>query len=225
MEEPITDPVVDVPGASAVPEAQPTAPAVNPDPAQVTNPDAGEQSLPVNDEKLAKFAESHGLTLDSESAVKAAKIAMDNQASFQQAQQKASQIEKDLSARADHDGSEVSRLAAIENELSLARFKEQHTDWKDHAATMDAVLEEPYTTRFGTFPRKEYLEQGLITWDDIYYAAKGRAPTQPQEDTTQVLQTIANKQRAGSVSGNAVNSAPPSGNTDPVLDGIKRSRT
>lgn len=205
MAEPITDtPPVDD-GANALPPQADGQPADNTqDQAQVTNDDQGAQALPdTPDEKLVKFAESHGIELDSPSSIKAAKIAMDNQASFQQAQQKASQLDKSTQ----EPPTDNSQVKVLQNTVNLMSFKQSHPDWEQFDQQMGELLEEVVPTPYGNLPRKALYAEGLLSLDDVYKMAKGNASAAP-EDTTQVLQSIANKQRAGSLTPNANSGTP-----------------
>lgn len=234
MDDTITGTPVGDAGASALPDVQPqeTTAEISQDQAQGDQQPAGDQtgSLPGSaDEKLVKFAESHGLDLDSPSAVKAAKIAMDNQAEFQRAQQKASQLDKSLQTQpqqpqADRDSLMEEFIRDYRRDKMLNQFKEATPDWKQHETAMVEKLAEPVNTPYGTFTRSQLVNEGLLSLQDVYAMAKGSITPAPTEDVTNVLQSIANKQRAGSVSGNAVNSAPAADDTDPILEGIRKHR-
>lgn len=218
MEETTTVPVEEA-GANALPVEQ-TAPTAENTENHAQDQEAGATALPANDEKLVKFAESHGITLDSESAIKAAKIAMDNQSAYQQAQSKTAQLEKSLQTQPT-DNVEADRVQRMEREFGLMKFKSENPDWKEHEPAMVEKLSETVQTPYGVFPRSELVNAGFLSLNDVYVMAKG-ASAQPQESVKDVLQSIANKQRAGGVSANAVNSAPSA--SDPVLEAIKRSR-
>jgi hypothetical protein len=225
MDETITAQNADDTGATALPDNDAGQAAdISQDHAQANADAQGEQSsLPDGmDEKLAKFAESHGLELDSPNAVKAAKMAMDNQASYQQAQQKASQLDKSLQAPQQSDEFKEF-ISDYKRDKMLNQFKDSTPDWREHEPTMVEKLAETVNTPYGVYTRSDLVNAGILTLHDVYAMARGSAPQQKSEDVQQVLRSIANKQLAGANTPNAIKSTP-SGAPDPILEAIKRAR-
>lgn len=111
----------------------------------------------------------------------------------------------------------------------LQDFKERNRDWQQYAQPMQQLLSEPITTSYGTFTREQYVEAGMMTLDDIYKLAKADTPVDTQaikaETQKEVLQTLANTQRAGGGVANASNSRPKTEEYDPIMEGIKRARS
>jgi hypothetical protein len=108
----------------------------------------------------------------------------------------------------------------MEREFNLMKFKSDHPDWQQHEPAMMQKLNEPVSTPYGVFPRYELVNAGFMSYQDVYTMAKA---SQPQANTQEVLQSIANKQRAGGITPNAINSAPQA-KSDPIIEAIKRAR-
>lgn len=233
MDDSTTGAAPDSAGAQALPDAQVTTPPADSSPNHAPEPSqqGGEPvSLPHGaDEETVKFAQAHGLELDSPNAVKAAKIAKDNQAEFQRAQQKASQLDKSLQTQQQPqqgiDPTMQEFIADYRRDKMLNQFKESTPDWKEHEPVMVEKLSEVVSTPYGNYSRSDLVNAGLLSLNDVYAMAKGSVQAPPQENVTDVLQSIANKQQAGSVQGNAINSAPPANVTDDFLEGVKRNRS
>lgn len=216
------DPVLDT-GAQALP-VEDTAGGAEQSTEQ--NQVTGAEALPEKDDKLASFAKGQGIDdlsslNDREKSL--LKMAYDSKADRDRVANEASKLQKDISVQPTHNGTEVARVAAMEAQLALMNFKSTHTDWQEHSDAMNTLLEEPYTTAFGTFPRKEYIQNGLMTYEDVYFRAKANNPVK-QENVEQVLQSIANKQRAGGGLANAINQSPKAPDKDPVIEAIRKSR-
>lgn len=179
-----------------------------------TKGDQGEDaSLPSSDDAaLKKWAEDHGLTLDSESATKAAKIAMDNQADFhRQRQQEAASEKFTPPEQPETDNPAIQALQQQLAQESLARYAES---WKSRKGLTEAQAKE-FANYFAEHPEKEQLITGGHLSLDEVYSLSGIGAADPAaikaKGEQEGLQKLANKQQATAVRGNASNSAPSEG--------------
>lgn len=94
----------------------------------------------------------------------------------------------------------------------LNAFKEAHSDWSEHEPAMVNILQSAVATPYGEYTRSQLVNMGVLTLDDVYTMAKGSAPVNTEaiktEAKQEVLQTLANTQRAGGASAHATNAAP-----------------
>jgi hypothetical protein len=104
----------------------------------------------------------------------------------------------------------------------ITKFKEAHPDWQKFDNPMGELLTQQVTTPYGVFTRSQLVGEGLLSLDEVYLMAKGSSPIDTQaikdEAQNEVLQTLANTQRAGGSIANASNSNPKSVQKDPILD-------
>lgn len=91
-------------------------------------------------------------------------------------------------------------------------FKDSHEDWQEQEPTMVSLLQEPVSTPYGEYTRSQLVNMGILTLNDVYSMAKGSAPVDTQQIKTQaqqeVLQTLANTQRAGGTTSQASSASP-----------------
>lgn len=96
----------------------------------------------------------------------------------------------------------------------LTAFKEAHSDWAEYETAMVDVLQTPLNTPYGVYTRSQLVNMGIVTLDDVYAIAKGSAPVNTDQIKSQaqqeVLQTLANTQRAGSANAHASSTTPAS---------------
>lgn len=96
----------------------------------------------------------------------------------------------------------------------LNAFKEAHSDWSEHEPAMVNILQSAVETPYGAYTRSQLVNMGVLTLDDVYTMAKGSAPVNTEEIKTQaqqeVLQTLANTQRAGGANAHATSATPTS---------------
>lgn len=214
--------------AQPVEGAQPTA-------AQPQEPTSQNQPAQAADEYAAWLA-SKGLDPTAEDAfTKAAQMAYNSEKLMSKATAEASELKRSLT-QPPQQPEEGSNVDPVMNEFIqdyrrdklINGFKESHPDWNEHEPTMVAKLRETVSTPYGAYTRSQLVNAGLMSLEDVYAIAKGSAPV----DTTQIraqaqheiLQTVANTQRAGGGNAHASNSNPQAPVEDPVLAGIKRSR-
>jgi hypothetical protein len=72
----------------------------------------------------------------------------------------------------------------------------------------------------------QLVNAGFMDLEAVYTMAKGSAPVEQIQTQAkhEVLQTLANTQRAGGGNAHASNSNPQAPVSDPVIEGIRRSR-
>lgn len=190
--------------AVSLPEETDTATADQPVTETASAEDSGAEALPDED-KLNKFAESHGLELDSPNAIKAAKMAMDNQAEYQRNRQKASELEKSIGTKSDQVADELAqqtgqdpellrRLQRVEVKEAVRDFWAENPDAKQYESQMVAILQE-----------KPHLAGDL---ESLYATAlvKSGIDAAKSQGKREALQSLAHKQQAAVPTGNAVNS-------------------
>lgn len=203
--------------------------------AQPQEPTSQNQPAAQADQEYAAWLQSKGLTPDSEAAQKAAEMAYNSEKLMTRATQEASELKKSLtpSAPVQPDGQQGDPamqefIQDYRRDKLINGFKESHPDWNQHEPVMVAKLQEQVNTPYGVFSRSQLVNAGFMSLEDVYAMAKGSAPVNTQEIKTQaqneVLQTLANTQRAGGGNAQASNSNPQAPVEDPVLAGIKRSR-
>lgn len=194
-------------------ENAPAAEATETNTAEQEQHQEGEQSssLPTEDEKLQKFAQSHGLELDSPNAIKAAKMAMDNQAEFQRNRQKATELEKTLSTTSDQIAEEVAESTGQDPELlkrlQRVEVKEAVRDfWNtpdEHGSVPDKAYE---PAMIKLLQDKPHLAGDL---DSLYATAvmkSGALTNAKSQGKREALESLAHKQQAAVPTGNATNS-------------------
>lgn len=166
-----------------------------------TSTDEGNSQSEIDD-KLKKYAESQGLDLDSPSAIKAAKIAMNNQAEVTRNHHKTSQLKKSMETVSDDYAEQEAQATGQDPELvktvkrllvrdAIREFWDQHPEAKNHEGEIAAIVQE-----------RPYLANDL----EAAYALI-QAKSAKSEGGRQALETLANKQRTAAPSGSAVNSA------------------
>src|SRR3569833_275714 len=211
-EQPITETSAGSPGAEeALPEQTAEQPADSTSEQQDKSSTAGDAgaSVPEVDEKLKAYAESKGITLDSEGALKAAKIAMDNQAEYQRTRQQASELGKALQqpetpAQGSEDDPALARIQAVELKLAVNDFWQQ----EGHDRTLEPKMAEIVTEN----PNLGLLvKSGYLSLDQLYSMARG-SDTNRDADLKaaggkEALQDVASKQQAKAIHGAATTSA------------------
>lgn len=187
---------------------------------------------PSSDDNL-DWLKSKGVDPSSPEAVaKLAEMYRNAEKQMHQTTQKASELERAVQQVAPLDEPDtdpaiaevLGELRTFRTERTLQSFKQSHPDWEQYDLAMGEALYE--TTPSGE-SRLEMFNRGQLTLDDIYALVKGRTDTsQSVRDETrqQVLQQLANTQRAGGVQAHATDASPEQKATDPILEGIRRAR-
>lgn len=207
------------PEGSQPPAAQPPEPTQG-QPAQADN-------------EYAAWLQSKGLTPDTDAAQKAAQMAYNAEKLMTKATQEASELRKSLTPSQPAqptDGSQGDPMMQefiqdYRRDKLINSFKETHPDWNQHEPKMVEILSQ---TAPSGYTYSQLVNAGIIGLDAVYAMAKSAAPVNTDQIKTQaqqeVLQTLANTQRAGGGTAQASNSNPQAPQNDPVLDAIKRSR-
>lgn len=199
--------------------------------AQPQEPTSQEQPAQANDE-YAAWLVSKGLTPDSDAAQKAAQMAYNSEKLMSKATQEASELKKSLTQvpQQPQDGSGVDPVLGefiqdYRRDKLINGFKESHPDWKQHEPAMAEILGQVTPSGHTV---SQLVNAGYMSLDMVYATAKGSAPVNTEQIKTQaqqeVLQTLANTQRAGGGNAQASNTNPQAPVSDPVLEGIRKSR-
>lgn len=225
----------------APPEGGAGAPAEPAEGAQQTAaqpPEPTSQSQPVAQaDDTAAWLQSKGVDPnDPEAFQKVAQMAYHSEKQMTKATQEASELKKSLTQppQQPEEGSGVDPVMSefiqdYRRDKLINGFKESHPDWNQHEPAMVSKLQEAVNTPYGVYTRSQLVNAGFMSLEDVYAMAKGSAPVDTTQIQTQakqeVLQTLANTQRAGGGNAHASNSTPQAPVEDPVLAGIKRSRS
>lgn len=214
-EETTTEPVAPVAGADeALPVAsEPVAadaPAVD-EPSE--SDEGGDKPAPVDD-KLKSFAKGQGIdNIDelSERELKLLKVAKDNQAEFQRNRQKASELEKTVTAASDADAEAAATATGQDPELlkrvQRVEVKEAVRDFWNQP-DIDKAYEPAMIDLLKTKP---YLAGDL---ESLYAAAvmkSGGVAAVKSQGKREALESLAHKQQAAVPAGNATTQGTPKG--------------
>lgn len=215
------------PTEGAVVTAQPTGEAQQPA-AQPTEPTQG-QPVAQADETAA-WLQSKGIDpTDPASVQKIAEMARNSEKQMTKATQEASELKRSLTPAAQQPqaGADPAMGEFIQDyrrDKLITGFKEAHPDWREHESAMASILNQ--VTPSG-YTNSQLVNAGLMSLDMVYATAKGTAPVNTEQIKTQaqqeVLQTLANTQRAGGGNAQASNTNPQP-TEDPVIAAIRASR-
>lgn len=222
----------------AAPETGAGAPAQPAEGAQTTAAEATQpqqsQGQPAQaDQEYAAWLQSKGITPDSDAAHKAAQMAYNSEKLMTRATMEASELKKSLAPNQPAQpaqGGQVDNgmqefIADYRRDKLISSFKESHSDWKDHEPAMVKLLSE--ATPSG-YTRSQLVNAGVLSLEDIYTMAKLAAPDNTKQIQAQtrdeVLQALANTQRAGGGNAHASNPNPQSPNEDPINAAIRAAR-
>jgi hypothetical protein len=176
-----------------------------------------EDSVPKADDKLNAWAESKGITLDSEGAIKAAKIAMDNQAEYQRTRQQASELEKSLkqdmsNAVAAGDDDLVASLAQEVQGLKLTQSVNTYLSTGTSEEVAEKKALEPVMGQIVTDNPDigTMVKQGFLSLDQLAAMARGsdrgREAQLKADGGREALQKVADRTSAKAVVGSATTS-------------------
>lgn len=194
-------------GEESQPEQTEQAEAVEstPDqPEQETQP----TSEPSDDDKLAKWAEAKGLTLDSDNAVKAAQMARNAEKAMHEKAQKASELEKSVEKVSDQE---------------VAQYEENtgETVSETDRVVRKLVVKDSVRTFFDNNPEAKPFEQAMIVelqkkphlvgdLESLYANAvvnSGNIEAVKSDAKRETLTQLAHNQQASAPKGNAVNAS------------------
>jgi len=212
-------------GAPAEPAPEPQQPAEQPQ-----EPQSPEQ--PAQADETAAWLQSKGVDPnDPEAFQKVAKMAYNSEKQMTRATQEASELRKSLTPdqpqqpQGQTDPSMQEFIQDYRRDKLIGSFKDTHPDWSQHEPRMVDILNE--VTPSG-YTNSQLVNAGVLSLEAIYSLAKASAPDNTDQVKTQaqqeVLQTLANTQRAGGGNAQASNSNPQAPVDDPFARGIKMSR-
>ncbi len=193
--------------ASVVPDNEATSDSSEPSQDVEAQPNA-----PQVDDQLQKFARSQGIELDSPNAIKAAQALQKARGEATRNYQKVSELEKvtnitqeQLPDDATTQQVDTARLRNMEIRMEVQGWKMQNQDKLTLEADMVKILSDP--------KKKELVQAGYLSLDDIYSLAKASAPDNSAEVSTQAsqktLQNLAQKMQAAVPTGHATTNAGP----------------
>lgn len=210
--------------AEPVEGAQPTA----------AQPQEPTQSQPAQADDTAAWLQSKGVDpSDPEAFQKVAQMAYHSEKQMTRATQEAAELKKSLTptvqpGQIQGDPMVAEMYQGWKTDRMLTEFKESHPDWTEHRGAMSGLLGEAVNTQYGVFTREQLVNAGLLTLHDIYLQAKGSTPVDTTQIETQakqeVLQTLANTQRAGGGNAQASNPNPQASTEDPITAAIRKAR-
>lgn len=220
MEETTTDAVVQETGADiAQPEEQQAEAVTNTDsePQQSESSDDDIVTAPSNEDNAGsktftpEWLQSKGIDLAApDAAEKLAKMAYNAEKQMSRTinQVKSSELEKTVSTQSAGQGQSTTDML-----VGAMLFKQTHPELTNE---QDSMMGSYLTNN----PQKlALLQNGLITYDDLYAMSGASSAGQPDADTLkkqgsqEALQQLANKQRATAVRGNASANSTPAGLT------------
>jgi len=215
-------------GAVTPVTAQPVLPVA--DAAATPQPTPISQEPAQADPEYAAWLESKKLDGTSADAFEqAAKMAYNSEKLMTKATQEASELKRSLSVNAPveqgQDPAMGEFIADYKRDKMIGTFKESHQDWKQHEPAMASLLQEQVQTPDGVFTRSQLVNAGYASLEQIYREAKGSSPDTnsiKSEAKQEVLQQLANTQRAGGASPNASQSNPIAPVADTAMDAFRR---
>lgn len=211
--------------AQPVESAQPTA-------VQPQEPQSQGQPAQANDE-YAAWLQSKGLAPDTEVAQKAAQMAYNSEKLMTKATQEASQLKRSLTPEQPVEAQAGSQVDPVIQEFVqdyrrdklINGFKETHQDWAQHEPKMVEILNQ---TTPGGYTYSQLVNAGVLGLETVYALAKASAPDNTeqvkQQTQQEVLQTLANTQRAGGSNAQASNPNPQASAEDPISAAIRKAR-
>lgn len=197
----------------AIPEPEETTTASADDATNESGQEASEHDKPAQNnnseqEQLDHFAKTKGLTLDSENAIKAAKMAMNAEKLMHEKTVRASELEKTMSGMSDDSAQQVADATGQDPEI-LKRVQRMEVQ----GAIRDFWDQNPSARQYEAEMAKIAVESGLYgTPDAILKASYAMAVANNQnavksQGKREALESLAHKQQAAVPTGNAVNSA------------------
>lgn len=212
MEEETTTPAVVEPGVTETQPVEATQTAAVEAPAATEEQtEETPESAPDEDAELSKWASNKGLELDSDNAKKAAKMARESEKAMHQTTQKASELEKTVTAASDEqavaaaeatgqDPEFLKRLQRVEVREAVRDFWNQPDIDRSFEPAMIKLLE-----------TKPHLAGDL---ESLYASAvvkSGGVTAVKSQGKREALESLAHKQQAAVPSGSATTKAQPKG--------------
>lgn len=201
--------------------------------AQPPEPTSQGQPAQANDE-YAAWLTSKGLDPSAADATeKALQMAYNSEKLMSRATAEASELKRSLTPPAtqpsqDGSGADPGVSEFIQDyrrDKLISGFKESHSDWNQHEPAMVQILSQVTPSGYTV---SQLVNAGLMSLEMVYASAKGSAPVDTTQIQTQakqeVLQTLANTQRAGGGTAQASNSNPQASTEDPITAAIRKAR-
>jgi len=215
-------------GATTPVDAQPVLPVV--DAAATPQPTPTSQEPAQADPEYAAWLDSKKLDGTSADAFEqAAKMAYNSEKLMTKATQEASELKRSLTGTTPaSDGQDPGMgefIADYKRDKMIGTFKESHKDWQQHEPAMASLLQEQVQTPDGVFTRSQLVNAGYASLEQIYREAKGSSPDTnsiKSEAKQEVLQQLANTQRAGGALPNASQSNPKAPVADTASDAFRK---
>lgn len=191
------------------------------------------QGQPAQADDTAAWLQSKGVDpSDPEAFQKVAQMAYHSEKQMTKATQEASELRKSLTPQepVQPDGAQGDPMMQefiqdYRRDKLISGFKESHPDWDQHEPAMVDILSQ--ATPSG-YTYSQLVNAGVIGLDTVYAMAKSVAPNNTEQVRTQaqqeVLQTLANTQRAGGGNAHASNPNPQAPTEDPVTAAIRKAR-
>lgn len=199
-------------------ELEPAADAdTSSEPGESEQGDEAEESAegePQVDDKLQKYATSQGLDLDNPNAIKAARLAMENQSKVTKNYQKASELEKAAGAVSDEDAKARAEATGQDPEL-LSRLQrvEVKESVRDFWNTPNEKGERPdmsfESSMVKLLETKPYLAGDLESLYATAVMKSGGVAAVKSQGKREALESLAHKQQAAVPAGSATTSATP----------------
>jgi hypothetical protein len=168
---------------------------------------------------------------DPEAFQKVAQMAYHSEKQMTKATQEASELKRSLTPQepaqpqGQADSGVTEFMQDYRRDKLIGGFKDSHPDWNQHEPAMVEVLN---AVGPSGYTNSQLVNAGILDLESIYTMAKAKAPdntTQIQAQTkNEVLQTLANTQRAGGGTAHASDSTPQSQTEDPIIAAIRKSR-
>jgi hypothetical protein len=187
-------------------EAEAVQDTAEPEEEQTAQPE--ERTDSDEDAQLQQWAEKKGLSLDSDNAVKAAKMAREAEKAMHSKAQKASELEKSMTEMSDTSAEEAA-YATGQNPEVLKRI--QRMEVKD--SIRDFWASNPEAKQYEQEMAKIAVEAGLygtpeaILKASYAMAVAGNQGALKSQGKREALQSLASKQQAAVPTGNATNAA------------------
>lgn len=168
------------------------------------------QAAPEADDKLRKYAANQGIELDSPGAIKAAQLAMKNQADKTRVYQK-SELEKATQITQEQLPADASTQDANDARVRNLELKYAVQDWK--MTNPEKAESEPQMAQYilDNPAKGELVQQGYLTFDDIYSMSIGssNAASVKSQGKREALTSLAQKQQAAVPTGSATTAGTP----------------
>jgi len=165
QDAPAAPEVVDSPEVVDAPVTTDEQPVTEPS----EEPEDAPSGAPETDDKLRKYAENQGIELDSPSAIKAARLAMENQAEKTRNYQKASELEKASQIPQENIAAADDPQAASDARVRNLELKYAVQEWKINNPEKVAAVEH--------FPTRTIISWVSSILQEICLAIRGESET------------------------------------------------